>query len=93
MAVFALTATLLTGVCLPAFADEQAQAEETQDYGDRLLGDIGGVRSKIAPYGIDLGIVYTADFFITLQAASKQAQCIWTTSISPPISTARNSMD
>ncbi len=63
LSVLALSATLLTGVCLPALADEQTPAEETQDYSDRLLGDIGGVRSRIEPYGIDLGMVYTADFF------------------------------
>ena len=68
----AITKKLLTFTALAAFAFP-AFSEDAPKFDDHLLGDMGGLRNKLANDGIDFTVEYKGDFWRNSSGGAKQA--------------------
>ncbi len=62
---FAVAALLLASTAHPAFAQEDP-------YGDKLLGDWGGLRGTLAEKGVEVTLEYKGDFWHAASGGIKQ---------------------
>lgn len=68
-----LMTTSFSAVAKEGELDDRMRVDESEQvrspnlapepFDDRLLGDLGGLRTTLAEYGVDFGIEYTADFW------------------------------
>ena len=66
--ILTLTSLVALGFAQAAFAEEAKEAP----YSDKLLGDLGGVRSTLANHGVEAELNYTGDLWGVMDGGTKR---------------------